>query len=76
MRGNAAVQPSYAAFHGLTHSFRIWGGGHKDIIELHDDIAANRILQSYGMLGGKEHRNPVMRTQETHSFLCDICQFQ
>ncbi len=43
--GDAAVEPADRALHGFPHTLLVWGRGGNDIVELHDDVAADGILQ-------------------------------
>lgn len=51
--GDAPVEPSDAAFHGLLHARVIGRGGLDDIVELHDDVRADGVLQIDRVLRGE-----------------------
>ncbi len=65
---DAAIQPAYAPLHGLLHSLPC-GQHMDDIIQLHDDVSANGVLYSDGLLRSEKHFAAVVRRLEFHPFL-------
>lgn len=49
--GDAAVQPSDGAFHGFLHAGFVRGGGCDDVVELHDYVGADDVLEGDGVFG-------------------------
>lgn len=52
--GYAAVQPADGAVHGFLHAGVVGRGGSDDIVELHDYVGADGILQGDGVFGCEE----------------------
>lgn len=61
MRSDAAVQPADGAEHGLADAGAVGRGGDHDVVQLHDDVAADRVLQRDGVLGREQHGAVVVR---------------
>ena len=45
--GDAAVEPADGAVHGFGHAREVGGGGLNYVVELHDDVAADAILEGH-----------------------------
>ena len=45
VRCDASIEPSDRTFHGFFHAYMIWGCRLYYIVELHNDIGTNRVLQ-------------------------------
>lgn len=56
MRGNAAVEPADGTVHGLGNARGVGRSGGDDVVELHDDVAADTVLKRDGMLWGEQPR--------------------
>ena len=52
MRSDAAVKPADGALHGFAHTEGISGGGDDDVVELHDYVGADSVLERDGVFGG------------------------
>lgn len=76
MRGDAAVEPADGALHGFAHARCVGGGGGDDVVELHDDVAADGVLQGDGVLGGQEHGGAVVRAEEADAGFGDAGEFE
>lgn len=51
--GDAAVQPSDGALHGFLHAGFVRGSGCDDVVELHDYVGADGVLEGDGVFGGE-----------------------
>ena len=45
MSRNTSIKPPHGAMHGLGHALMIWRGRCNDIVQLHDNVTANTILE-------------------------------
>ena len=61
---NAAVKPAHRAVHGVAHSLFVGRGSRNHVVELHDDVGADGVLEVDGVLGCEEHGGSVMRREE------------
>lgn len=71
MRGDAAVEPADGAEHGFAHAGGVGGGGHEDVVELHDYVGADGVLEADGVFGGEEHGGAVVGGEEADAFFGD-----
>ena len=49
--GDAAVEPADGALHGFFHAGMVGGSGYYDVVELHDDVGADGVLEGDGVFG-------------------------
>ena len=49
--GNAAIKPSDRTFHRFFHSCYVGRGGGDDVVQLHDYVGADAVLEGYGVFG-------------------------
>jgi hypothetical protein len=66
---HAAVEPADGALHGLLHARVVGRGGCNHVVELHDDVGPNRVLQRNRVLRRQQHGRPIVGAQEAHPFL-------
>lgn len=52
--GDTAVEPADAAVHGFLHASVVGRRGLDDVVELHDDVGADGVLEGDGVFGGEE----------------------
>ena len=76
MGSDAAVEPADGAAHGCFHAAGVGRGGGDDVVELHDDVAADGVLEGDGVLGGEEHGGCVVGGEEADAFLGDLGEFE
>ncbi|KFY35663.1 hypothetical protein V494_05722 [Pseudogymnoascus sp. VKM F-4513 (FW-928)] len=76
VRGDAAVEPADGAEHGFAHALGVGGGGHEDVVELHDDVGADGVLEADGVFGGEEHGGAVVGGEEADAFFGDGGEFE
>lgn len=72
----AAVKPANRALHGLLHAGMVGRSGGNDIVELHDDVGADRVLQRDGVLRREQHGRAIVGAEEAHTFLCHLCELE
>jgi hypothetical protein len=70
------VKPAHRALHGFLHTRMVGRGGDDDIVELHHDIRADRVLQRHRVFRGKKHGRTVVRTEEPDALFCDFGELQ
>lgn len=71
VRRDAPVQPPHAALHGLAHPRRVGRRRHQHVVQLHHDVAADRVLEADGVLGRQQHRRPVVWREELDALFGD-----
>lgn len=76
MRGDAAVEPADGAEHGFAHAGGVGGGGDEDVVELHDYVGADAVLEADGVFGGEEHGGAVVGGEEADAFFGDGGEFE
>src|SRR5262245_34177156 len=75
LHAHTAYIPSDRPMHGL---FDSWPTDQRrdDIIQLHDDVRSNRVLQGNGMLGSEHHAGTIVRVLEFNTLLGDFGEFE
>ena len=76
VRGDAAIEPADGAVHGGFHASVVGGGGGDDVVELHDDVGVDSVLQGDGVLRGEEHGGAVVGREEADAVFGDLGQFE
>lgn len=61
MRRNAAVEPADRAVHGLCDARGVGRGGGDDVVELHDDVAADAVLERNGVFWSEKPLSALER---------------
>lgn len=72
----AAVKPAYGALHGLLHAGQVGRGGCDDIVELHDDVGADGVLEGDGVLRREQHGRAIVGTEEAHALFRHFGQLE
>lgn len=70
------VEPADGAVHGVLHALLVGGGGGDHIIELHDDVGADGVLEVDGVLGGEQHRSSIVRGKEFDAAFGNGCKVE
>src|SRR5258708_33981098 len=70
--GDAAVQPADGAMHGFGHAREVGRGRGYYVVQLHDDVGADGVLQSYGVFRGEEPWKCRLEWMEWRWFLAYI----
>jgi hypothetical protein len=73
---DTAIKPAHRALHSFLHTRVVGRGGDNDIVELHHDVGANRVLQRHGVLRGKQHGRAVVGAEEPDTLFGDFGELQ
>jgi hypothetical protein len=70
--GYAAIEPSNRSVHGFFDPLMVWRSCCNHVVELHDDVGADGVLERDGMLWGEKHGCAIVRAEEAHALFRDL----
>mmetsp|Transcript_2869 Transcript_2869/g.6867 ORF Transcript_2869/g.6867 Transcript_2869/m.6867 type:complete len:428 (+) Transcript_2869:2187-3470(+) len=73
---DAAIDPSERAVHGFLHSCGIWRSAADHVVQRHDDVGSNLVLQLDRLLRSQQHLATIGGGLERNTFFGDVGKLQ